>query len=389
LISTPTHAGLRAWQQLCASNRSLADTATRELARVSVQPAALLAVAKVRNIDFQQAVSLMTKVRTLVGRTDTFATDRLRTFAREHDFEKAREPVRQLMSQYRLAPTVKSPLVQKIVVAEVDRARAAELNLLRLEGQMPADVQNGSATPDDVVARTLSTSRYAQYLARHPERFASIANRTVHLEDRFQALVKEADSTLLGERQFNAIEAEKDPLRKAYLTQRSLSVATDALQKEWVARADGASPTPSSHRYSDAMSFLSDVSVSDDDRYTDRAADRPNEELHALIRPEWGTEIPLGQRAQRRRSELTEQARILDEVNGVERRLMIMNQTGQRDMDLLSRSMRSLDTQVAHLRPIAARDSSMSGLSPYVARQALAFVEPLRNRVQAMVRGGQ
>jgi uncharacterized protein YjbI with pentapeptide repeats len=297
--------------------------------------------------------------------------------------------VRDLMARYRVAPEIRTPRMERIVLAEIDRARQNELRIYQQEGQLPADVIDGSATETQFLARTASLPNYARFIQQNPERFQAIANHTVHAEARYQALSAEADNGgVLREPQLRVVKGEADPLRQAYLIHRTLSTAIETLESDWSSRAGGQAPSATHVGYADAMALLSDKSVAPDERYTDRPADEANEYLESLMKPEWGRRVPLGLRQEGERRTLFAKARLLDKVSGIESRLSMMARLGGNDhLSYLNNALRSLQGSIDQARGMSSyeRRSSFAELSPYDAQAALRILEPLKARVEALI----
>jgi uncharacterized protein YjbI with pentapeptide repeats len=298
--------------------------------------------------------------------------------------------VRDLMARYRIAPEIRTPRMERIVLAEIDSARQNELRIYQQEGQLPADVLDGSSTETQFLARTASLANYAQFIQRNPERFQVIANHTVYAETRFQALSTEAaNGGVLREPQLRVVKGEADPLRQAYLIHRTLSTAIETLESDWSSRADGRSPSATHVGYADAMALLADKSVAPDERYTDRPSDAANEYLESLMKPEWGRRVPIGLRQEGERRTLFAKARLLDKIGGIESRLSMMARLGRNDLPYLNNTLRSLQGSIDLAQGMSSyeRRSSFAELSAYDAQAALRILEPLKARVETLIRG--
>jgi hypothetical protein len=294
----------------------------------------------------------------------------------------AQAAVRDLMAAYRLPAALRSERMEAIVRTEIGRAAGVERRLFEMEGVLPPDVADGRASTADLLDRTSSIDKYALYLRANPERFSAIANSTVYAEARFQELAADAGNRgILRQPQIDAIGQEADGTRQAYIAYRTLSGTIDAIQNDWRERP-GTAFGSSRATYRDAMSYLSDRSVDPDERTNDRFSDDPNEIFAQQMRAEWGQGLPLGLRGFTARRTLFAKARILDQATAIESRLSIIGRTGLPDSAFLQRTQRTLGGEIDRLQRVAASErSAFQELSPYEAGQALAILQPLKDRI--------
>jgi uncharacterized protein YjbI with pentapeptide repeats len=298
-----------------------------------------------------------------------------------------RQVVRDLMARYGAPVHVRTEKMETLILAEVDRARERELSLFQYERQPPADVVEGLSSEVEFLGRAASLGNYLRYLRQKPERFQPIANRTLYAEAQYLELASQAgNGGVLRAPQLEAIGRESDPSRQAYLTHRALSDALSALDAAWSDVLAGREPTRPVATFGDSMEFLSDKSVSPDDRYTERPSDASNERLAQLMQKEWGRKLPLDSRGESERRTIFTKARVLDRASSIEVRLSMMNQTS-RDQEFLQSSLRSLDVLISEMQSMAADSQSFfSELRPFEARQARDnLLLPLRATIERLL----